>query len=388
MREAAPISEAIRLQLPSLTRSEQRAARALLAEYPLAGLEPLARLSRRAGVSDPTVLRLISKLGFDGYPAFQQLLREEVQIRIGSPSSRLTVGMASGPAPGTVEDPLNSLLHSMKETIDGLPRSEFDRATELLVNRRASVTVLGGLVSWVLASHLTSRLRQLRPNVQLAYGPGHDGGFLDRALDLRRNDVVVAFDFRRYQRTTVEFLRVAAAHRAKIVLLTDNLHLCPALDVADVVLPFATSGPPPFDSPIGGFAIAEALASSVASRLGAASRIRMQDLEAIDQDWMWDRSLIPTAARRTSARRIGRLQSQISPGIGRRPGESSQLPSRAGNALVSVSASKAPSLKGPMSTSRASTREPSPAYNPERRVNGVDIQPRAMHGQGPHDPEV
>ena len=68
--------------------------------------------------------------------------------------------------------------------------------------------------------------------------------------------------------------------------------MCPALDVASHVLTFGLDGPPPFDSPIGGFALVEALASRVAARLGDAGRMRIASLEEEDSDWMWDRTLL------------------------------------------------------------------------------------------------
>ena len=62
--------------------------RALLANYPVAGLETIAQWAQRADVSGPTVLRLIGKLGFDSYAAFQSALRAELELRLQSPLMR------------------------------------------------------------------------------------------------------------------------------------------------------------------------------------------------------------------------------------------------------------------------------------------------------------
>src|SRR5512143_2707157 len=67
-----------------LTASERKVARVFLAAYPIAGLETMAQLAKRAGVSGPTALRFVIKLGFDGYPEFQQALRREVQEKLTS----------------------------------------------------------------------------------------------------------------------------------------------------------------------------------------------------------------------------------------------------------------------------------------------------------------
>src|SRR5918911_5276617 len=69
----------------TLSPAERRVARALLAEYPVAGLESAGRLAERAGVSGATVVRFATRLGFAGYPDLQESLRREVQERMSSP---------------------------------------------------------------------------------------------------------------------------------------------------------------------------------------------------------------------------------------------------------------------------------------------------------------
>src|SRR3546814_16216429 len=65
----------------TLTPSEQKIARVLLADYPVSGLGTQSSLARRAGVSDPTVVRFVAKLGFDGFTEFQASLLDEVEDR-------------------------------------------------------------------------------------------------------------------------------------------------------------------------------------------------------------------------------------------------------------------------------------------------------------------
>src|SRR5438445_6617052 len=82
------VGEVVRQRLDSLSPAERKLARVLLASYPIAGLESVARFAERAGVSPPTVTRFITKLGFRGYPEFQESLRHEVQARLSSPLMR------------------------------------------------------------------------------------------------------------------------------------------------------------------------------------------------------------------------------------------------------------------------------------------------------------
>jgi DNA-binding MurR/RpiR family transcriptional regulator len=79
------VAERLHLKLAELTPAERKVARALLAEYPVRGLQPVAKLAATAGVSAPTVIRLVSKLSFDSYAGFQLSLKSEVLARLSSP---------------------------------------------------------------------------------------------------------------------------------------------------------------------------------------------------------------------------------------------------------------------------------------------------------------
>ena len=75
--------------LPTLSRAERRVGRALLADYPSAGLASAARLAERAEVSPPTVLRFAQSLGYDRFTDLQVALRAELSARSSGPITRL-----------------------------------------------------------------------------------------------------------------------------------------------------------------------------------------------------------------------------------------------------------------------------------------------------------
>src|SRR6201984_448091 len=90
------IGELVRQHQGHLSPAERKLARVLLASYPIAGLESVARFAERAGVSAPTVTRFITKLGFRGYPEFQGQVRQEVPAPLSSPLARYHEEEAKG----------------------------------------------------------------------------------------------------------------------------------------------------------------------------------------------------------------------------------------------------------------------------------------------------
>lgn len=270
---AATLVDRITARLPSLTESERRAARALIAGYPGTGLDTVGLFAERAGVSAPTVLRFIAKLGFTGYPEFRRALREEIEASAAYPLTR------PHPADSEAEG-----LTSLGERLAGLirasvamtPRGELDRLVDLLSDERRAVLLLGGHFTGPAARHLAFHLRKLRPRVRLAAADAMLRA--DEMVELGRGDVFVAFDVRRYQRDTVASVRFAKARGAKTVLFTDQW-MSEAAKAADLAFRARIDGPSRWDSLVGMIAQVELVAQAFDERVWSNARLRVEAIE-------------------------------------------------------------------------------------------------------------
>ena len=81
----------------SFTRAERQLANALLEDYPLSGLVSITAVAQSAGVSAPTVVRMVQKLGFEGFGEFQEALRVELSARISDPIRKRESWAADAP---------------------------------------------------------------------------------------------------------------------------------------------------------------------------------------------------------------------------------------------------------------------------------------------------
>src|SRR3954453_20106272 len=82
------VAELIADRIGAMPASERRAAQTLIANYPLIGLKTVADFSQEAGVSSPTILRFVGRLGFQNYPEFQSALQDELAAQLQSPLNR------------------------------------------------------------------------------------------------------------------------------------------------------------------------------------------------------------------------------------------------------------------------------------------------------------
>jgi DNA-binding MurR/RpiR family transcriptional regulator len=277
------IQARVRRNMGHLTASERRVGRAFLAAYPIAGLETLAQLAERAMVSGPTVMRFVNRLGFDGYPDFQQALRQEVQEKLTS-SLALMERQPHEPEEEVLSFSLNTFVRELHDTFASLPPAEFRALIDLLADGRRPVLTTGGRFSHILAFYLTAHLNMMRSGCRfIAASPTPR---FDELIDVDRRAIVVAFDYRRYQNSTIEFAKRAAGRGAGVVLFTDPW-LSPIAGFARHVLTSSVVAPSPFDSLVPAMATVEAVIAGLATRLGDKARPRMEELERLRSGTTW-----------------------------------------------------------------------------------------------------
>lgn len=251
-------------------------ARVLLADYPGAGLGTAADLATGAGVSTPTVVRFARTLGFGGYSELHAALVEEISERQASPLSQAERRYPDGVAENWLDEGVRTATSAIQNLLTAIPASELETAVALLANPKRRVTALGGRFSGFIARYLILHLQQVRPGVR----------HLDLVtatadlIDADSKDVVVIYDFRRYQLSTVGHARRLADAGAKIICITDRW-LSPVAQVATVVLPTSIDSATPFDSAAAAFVLTELLAGAVLDRIGQPAIERMRKWDEV-----------------------------------------------------------------------------------------------------------
>ena len=82
------VSEDLLSLSDNFTTSERQLLTTLLDDYPIIGLSGINDLATAAGVSTTTVVRLLNKAGYSGFPQFQAALRNELKAMISDPISK------------------------------------------------------------------------------------------------------------------------------------------------------------------------------------------------------------------------------------------------------------------------------------------------------------
>jgi DNA-binding MurR/RpiR family transcriptional regulator len=265
------VAEMIADRIGDMPAGERRAAQTLIGSYPLIGLKTVADFSQQAGVSSPTILRFVSRLGFQNYPEFQSALQDELAEQLQSPASRTSV-----PDRGGMSPMVEATLDNIRETFRHISANQLDDIVGLLSNTRAGVYLIGGRFTDPIARYMAAHLAIIRPAVfHLA---GQESNWRDRLIDMGKRDVLVVFDIRRYQESLIRFAEKANQRGVQIVLFTDQW-LSPIARFARHVVPGRTGMPSPWDSSAALMAVAETLIGGLTRALEAEGARRIQAME-------------------------------------------------------------------------------------------------------------
>lgn len=278
---ADSLHDLVAASLPTLGRAGRQVGRVLLADYPSAGLSTIADLATRAGVSPPTVLRFAQSLGFTGFTEFQRALRDELTRRSSGPLVRLGAAAGAGTPREVIVRDATAQAERTLASFARIPDASYEAAIALLADTSRRILLTGGRFTYLAAYHLATPLQQLRPGVRMFNDPnGHD---LGTVIDMARRDVLVLYDFHRYQRRAADLALSAKKRGASVLLITDSLE-CPSAPLADVVLNIPTATEHAFQSDAAAFLLNEQLHNLVLERIGEPAHTRLALWERMRED--------------------------------------------------------------------------------------------------------
>jgi DNA-binding MurR/RpiR family transcriptional regulator len=138
------IADLINLHGDALTRAEHQLAAVMLENYPVSGLGTIAELAAKAGVSAPTVVRLVSKIGFKGFAEFQAALRHEVEARISNPITKHDSWAEAAPQAHILNQFTDAVISNIRQSLARIDHTSFDDACRLMSDLDAHLFITGG----------------------------------------------------------------------------------------------------------------------------------------------------------------------------------------------------------------------------------------------------
>ena len=222
----------IQSELPGFSKGQKQIARFILEHYDKAAFMTASRLGVTVGVSESTVVRFATELGYDGYPHLQRALQEMIRNKLTSVQRMEVAGDRMGG-----RDVLQTVLHAdtdmIRVTLDEIDRDAFQGAVDALMGAKR-IYILGVRSSSALASFLGFYFNLLFENVTLVHTNSVSEIF-EQVLRVGPGDVLFGISFPRYSTRTLSAMKYARDRGARVIALTDS-QLSPLARVADHVL--------------------------------------------------------------------------------------------------------------------------------------------------------
>ncbi len=272
------VADRIAQRREALSPAERRVAEVVLRRPEGVAFGTVAEVAAVADTSGATVVRLSTRLGYQGFSDLQASVRDAIGARLRPAVERIRTEV--GPAGAeVVARTLQTELDNLRRTLDAVDPAAFGRAVDLLADPARAVRVLAGDAQAGIGAVLATDLGILRPDV--AEAQGSPAAVVRRLAPLGGGPppVVVAVDLRRYERWVVDAARQAVAAGAALVAVTDS-PLSPLAEGAEATFAVTAEGAGPFDSHVGTLALVNALVSGVAARLRRSATDRLDALEA------------------------------------------------------------------------------------------------------------
>lgn len=222
----------IQASTPELSKGQKRIAAYILSNYDKAAFMTASKLGKLVGVSESTVVRFASQLGYDGYPAMQRALQEIVRSKLTS-IQRIQASNDTLFSADVVASVLHRDMDTIRQAIEGIDRSAFEMVVDKLMSAR-HIYILGVRSSSFLAGYLHFYLHLIFENVTLVT-TNSAGDILESILRIGPGDVLVGISFPRYSQSTVKGVRYAHDRGADVVSITDS-ELSPLYPLSSVAL--------------------------------------------------------------------------------------------------------------------------------------------------------
>ena len=261
---AKSLLHTIESNLSSFSKGQKRIAQYILQNYDKAAFMTANKLGKLVGVSESTVVRFASELGYDGYPSMQRALQEMIRSRLTS-TQRIQAAGDKLSGQDVISTVVQSDMEKLRMVIDEADRAEFDEVACKIMKAR-NIYILGVRSSSFVAGYLNFYLHLLFENVTLVQSNAA-GEIFEQLFRIGPGDVMIAISFPRYSKVTANTVKFAQDRGATIIAITDN-ELSPLYQMADAALLAPCEMISFVDSMVAPLSLINALLVAVGYRMG------------------------------------------------------------------------------------------------------------------------
>ncbi len=269
----------VQQRMADFSKGQRLIGQYIIDHYDKAAFMTASRLGSTVGVSESTVVRFASEIGYEGYPQLQRALQEMIRNRLTS-VQRIEVTNDQIGTSDVLSKVLNMDIEKIRRTLEETSREAFNGAVDDIISARR-IYIMGVRSSSALAVFLSTYFNYIFDNVALV-DTSSTSELFEQILRIGPEDVFIAMSFPRYSKKTVSAAQYCHSRGAKVIAITDS-QLSPVAENASRIL-LARSDMASFvDSLVAPLSIVNALIVSIGLKKREEVADTFQRLEGI-----WD----------------------------------------------------------------------------------------------------
>ena len=189
--------------------------------YDEAAFMTAAKIGQTVGVSESTVVRFASGLGYDGYPEFQKALADWVQSKLNR-VQKMDAKYKNNSQAEVLHSVLSADIEKIHDTMTNLDPGAFNDAVDIILNAK-HVYVVGLRSCEPLADFLQFYINMIRGDVILLKTTSVTELF-EQMIRIDEKDCIIGISFPRYSMRTLKAMQFAKDRRAKVITITDSIY--------------------------------------------------------------------------------------------------------------------------------------------------------------------
>ena len=231
-------------------------------------------LARTCRVSEATVVRFVSQLGYEGYGAFQQALRDFVDREL-TMLERTDIAATAGEGMDRLRRVVSEEMDNLKQFFESAEMDTLQKVIDYL-EKSPAVYIIGSRLSYTFAYYLGWSLTKVRTGVRIL--KGSDSTAIDWLTISAPDSLVIIVATSRYPNELIRLGRMARRLDRKLLVITDS-SLCPLTQFAHLTLVAPAKNIPFIGSPTTISCIINYLVLELAGRDGNRLKDHQRKLE-------------------------------------------------------------------------------------------------------------
>ena len=223
----------IDLMMNSFSKGQKRIALYIEEHYDKAAFMTASKLGETVGVSESTVVRFATELGYDGYPKLQKAMQEMIRNKLTS-VQRIEVTSGRIGDGNVLDSVLNQDIEKIRRTIEETSHEDFARAVDEICAAKR-IYIFGVRSTGAIASFLAYYFELIFDNNVILINTTSPSSTYEHIFRITEEDVMIGISFPRYSSTAIEAMNFARSRGAHAVAITDSM-ASPLVQSADSIL--------------------------------------------------------------------------------------------------------------------------------------------------------